>query len=244
MTMYMHLRAQKLLNSPKLNPCDKRLLYDVHDSRPTAAFAFFVVVIAMSIKGNCIQPPDGLDSIADGKAFDLRAHITAGFSPQLGICSLRQVAMGRKCSVANCRSNYTKDTKATVYGFPLKDEEQLDLWLAALPNVIRKSEVTRNMGVCDKHWPNATKMKTVRGKVVPATPPSVFPGCPSSFKRQTASSSSRNTDFRGVSSTARTREEDQLCDFDACDIIRGDFSDFVKSLSEKFSDCGLHVCYY
>lgn len=148
--------------------------------------------------------------------------------------------MGRKCSVANCRSNYTDETKATVYGFPLKNEDQLDLWLAALPNVIRKSDVTRFMGVCEKHWPHSAKMKSVRGKLVPATPPSVFPGCPSSFNRQTASSTSRNIDLRGISATARTRGEDEQPDFDARDIIREDFSCFVISLTEKFSS-GLHI---
>lgn len=140
--------------------------------------------------------------------------------------------MGRKCSVANCRSNYSRDTKETVYGFPLKNDEQLELWLSSLPNVIKKADVTRNMGVCRKHWPETTKMKTVNGKVIPATPPSIFTDCLPSFRRQTATSTSREVHQRQISAEARSRQEDELSEFERLDKIP-DYSNFVSELTER-----------
>lgn len=51
--------------------------------------------------------------------------------------------MPRKCSAANCRSNYdTFHCEVTVYGFP-KDIEERQLWINALPNKIEVCEMTK-----------------------------------------------------------------------------------------------------
>lgn len=147
--------------------------------------------------------------------------------------------MGRKCSVAKCRSNYDSNEKVTVYGFPLKDPKELESWLSSLPNIIKQESVTRNMGVCRLHWPSDTSMKSVNGKLRPDSPPTIFPGCPDSFKRQTCQTKLRDIQSRRVSSAARSTKKDELDDFEISDKIPKDFKIFIESVRQRISvtDC-------
>ena len=54
--------------------------------------------------------------------------------------------MPRKCSIAKCRSKYDATSKCAVYGFPLKNKDELWLWLAAIPNIIQKDSIMKYMG--------------------------------------------------------------------------------------------------
>lgn len=93
--------------------------------------------------------------------------------------------MGRSCSVGECKSGYgSKAYAGHIYGFP-PDEEEKREWLSTLPNFIDPNDVTKNMGVCDKHWPPGIPMKKRNKWMVPAVPPSIFDGIPASFQRQT-----------------------------------------------------------
>lgn len=81
--------------------------------------------------------------------------------------------MGRKYCVGGCRSNDDRE-KVSVYGFPTSDVDKLQRWLSVLPNVIDPKSVTRNMGVCAKHWEADAPMEKVNGKFRPSSPPDVF----------------------------------------------------------------------
>ena len=52
----------------------------------------------------------------------------------------------------------------------MSNDEELVSWLSVLPNVIKKEDVTRHMGICDLHWPDNSKKRRVKGKLIPAIP--------------------------------------------------------------------------
>ena len=97
--------------------------------------------------------------------------------------------MGRKCHVWGCRMGYSKSKrkeseKGKIYGFP-KDEAKARAWLRALPNNdIRYEQLTRNHGVCHKHFKidPETEMGSPEGggPRVPLVPPNYFPDVPKS----------------------------------------------------------------
>ena len=106
--------------------------------------------------------------------------------------------MPRKCSVANCKTNYATNSEQCVhvYQFP-SDEVLRQSWISALPNGLKK--VTKFMGVCRLHWPENAEMKLRFGHLIPAHPPSVFLNCPPSHVRQTVSTRSRDVEKRSIS---------------------------------------------
>ena len=99
--------------------------------------------------------------------------------------------MPRKCCVFTCKSNFAStDVSLRAFRFP-SDEEEKRLWINALPNSnITQENVTKNMVVCELHWPsNYQKGKYGR----PMTASTVF-HVPESCCRQTAPTVSRRCD--------------------------------------------------
>jgi hypothetical protein len=160
--------------------------------------------------------------------------------------------MPRKCSVANCTTNYDTDSTVNlyhVYQMP-RCPEKLKLWLSALPNIIE--HVTDNMGICKKHWPeNAPMEKVYRSRYlvgfyperykldyvlkiyfyqVPKDPPSIFLGCENSMKRQTAPTMSRNVSQRNLSLEIRAAVPDELDEFMQRDNII-DWNSFCREVA-------------
>ena len=114
--------------------------------------------------------------------------------------------MPRKCCTffdgVSCTTNYKTSTeKSSVFRFP-NEEGEKQRWISSLPNILPACD-TKNLGVCEKHWPVDYPTISVKGKRRPANPPFIF-GLPKSFLPQTYYSSSRDVDTRKVSSEART----------------------------------------
>lgn len=111
--------------------------------------------------------------------------------------------MPRKCSVGRCASMYdTTNEKVTVYGFPTPyDGPECKSWITALPNVV--GNVSKNIGVCEKHWPKDFTTIRKKGAIRPRDPPSVFT-VPNSYLCQTFGTSDRGVKRRKVLSEART----------------------------------------
>ena len=92
--------------------------------------------------------------------------------------------MPRKCCTVyngdKCTGNYDKTKnriceKVTVYGFP-SDKEEQKRWVKSLTNVLAV-EVTKNIGICEKHFPpDCPKRVAPGGRSVPLVPPSNFGG--------------------------------------------------------------------
>ena len=77
--------------------------------------------------------------------------------------------MPYKCSAGICRSNYKGEKeKVKIYPFP-SDPESIQMWVNALPNKL--TEVTVNMAVCIKYWPENHETFLKKGKVRPVNPP-------------------------------------------------------------------------
>ena len=155
--------------------------------------------------------------------------------------------MPRKCSVGNYKTNYDSSVssqsteKIPVYKFP-SDPDKLELWLSALPNLIFKESVTKNMGVCRRHWPDNANMIKTFGRYIPDEPPSIFPGCPKTFQRQTVPSSSRDVKNRCVLSASRSSDSDELKEFDQKDLLPTDFFEFTEQASKRdFANLSIHV---
>ena len=98
--------------------------------------------------------------------------------------------MPRKCSVYGCRTGYrrcfkngTPDSstslpvpyeKVKVFGFP-SSKEECHLWISALPNAnLQPDKITKNMGICEKHWPENAPMQLRGRHLCPSLPPSCF----------------------------------------------------------------------
>ena len=127
--------------------------------------------------------------------------------------------MPRKCCVFTCKSNFAStDVSLRAFRFP-SDEEEKRLWINALPNSnITQENVTKNMVVCELHWPsNYQKGKYGR----PMTASTVF-HVPESCCRQTASTVIRRCDERSVSMESRAhaaderkKESDKICSWES-----------------------------
>ena len=147
--------------------------------------------------------------------------------------------MGRKCSVVACRTNYKNESsRKTVYGFPLLDRDQLEKWVPALPNVIKISSITKNMGICEDHWPaDAPKKKIPGGHLIPTVPPSIFK-CPSSTLRQTVSFNDSNSENRGVLPSKLNSFADELETFNDLDRIPSNIQKFHEELLSRSTSYG------
>lgn len=99
-------------------------------------------------------------------------------------------AMPRKCSIGLCKSNYNSvnHPRISIFRFP-HTEEELDRWLSAIPHKIDKDKVTVNMGICARHWPDNFPTKRVKGRDVPAVPPTIFPPGAELYKRRPSNTS-------------------------------------------------------
>ena len=85
--------------------------------------------------------------------------------------------MGKKCCVINCKSGYDSEKKKpdyvpiSIYGFP-KDDEERQTWIDQLPKSnLSELTVTKNMGVCRKHFREDVRMRKQGDKFLPAEPP-------------------------------------------------------------------------
>ena len=118
--------------------------------------------------------------------------------------------MGRKCSTlwdgTSCKSGYKNDPnnkKYKVIGFP-NDSDEKKSWLDTLPNVIRLEDVTVNIGICLRHWPDNYDTKTVQGSSKrPLHPPSLFGSTSKTFFVQTATAMDRNVSERNLTADDR-----------------------------------------
>ena len=95
----------------------------------------------------------------------LRTHhlltVTVYFS-----CNCEAGNMPRKCCTMfdgkPCKSNYdSTEEKVTVYSFPKEASEQ-ERWVPNLPNKLT-CNISKNIGVCAKHWPVDCAKVKVRG---------------------------------------------------------------------------------
>lgn len=107
--------------------------------------------------------------------------------------------MPQKCSVGGCHSNYSTTKRYFIYKFPT-DPDECEKWLSVSRNVIDKDAITKNMGVCRRHWPENITMKKLFGREVSDCPPSLFVDCPPSFSRQTTNIMDRNVENRKITS--------------------------------------------
>ena len=122
--------------------------------------------------------------------------------------SIRAVNMGKRCSADVCKTNYDSekqknkkaklDAKIRLFSFP-SDPAKRTAWVSALPNVLEK--VTKNMGVCEKHWPPNLPTIRVKGHDLPLNPPSIW-SVPDSFCKQHKSHDRAVMD-RGIDAESR-----------------------------------------
>ena len=104
--------------------------------------------------------------------------------------------MPRKCCVAGlCQC-----TKLYQYRLPA-DTDECDRWVRSLPNTTRM--VTKNIGVCEEHWPQGFPTVRKKGKNRPQNPPSVFKYVPNSFRAQTLVSPRRELNRRNIDYESR-----------------------------------------
>ena len=138
--------------------------------------------------------------------------------------------MPKKCSVGNCRGNYTSESeKVTVFSFPT-DENERKRWLNALPNIIPPEHVTKNMGVCCRHWPPDARTKSVKGHKIPIDPPELF-DVPQTFVKQ-VQSRDRDVDSRRISFEIRSSQPDELEEFIKKDSFNS-FEDLLDGLKYR-----------
>ena len=125
--------------------------------------------------------------------------------------------MPRKCSVVGCRSNYPKTGEyVTVYRLPT-DQAEKQRWLSAIP---RDNMPTSNdTVVCNKHWPADCETVTKKGKIRPASPPTIFPNVPAS-QIPTAPGKPRNNEM--VLLENRAALPDELPQYEAHDSLTYD----------------------
>ena len=87
--------------------------------------------------------------------------------------SSHQYIMVNKCSVGNCKSNYSSQKSPYIPVYKLPDDlSERDTWIAALPNKVNS---TSNVRICRLHWlsgniPMIKKRRFAR----PRDPPSIF----------------------------------------------------------------------
>ena len=118
------------------------------------------------------------------------------------------------------------EDKIPVYSFPTDPTEKAE-WVRAMPDDLNVESVTKHMGLCAIHFPNA-KMRKIGNNSRPIDPPSYFPGAPRSswgpspFKKRCT-----------LSAAAETRRPDpgeELNSFLLGDLLNLDT--FTKKLQE------------
>lgn len=137
--------------------------------------------------------------------------------------------MGRKCCVTGCNSNYSAVDKVTVYRLP-RDLAERERWIKAIPR--DNIPNTPNTVVCIKHFPEDFETVSVKGRLRPKDPPSIFPNVPKSLI-PTPPPLPRST--TKSSSTVRCHQPDELDEFSKRDIV--DFDTLCSSIPNR--DLGL-----
>ena len=84
--------------------------------------------------------------------------------------------MPRKCTTLGCKTGYsTCKDKYAIFAFP-NDFEEKKQWISAMPDDLKVEDISKYMGLCAKHFPNAKMKKSRKGKcLVPDEPPTYFP---------------------------------------------------------------------
>ena len=100
------------------------------------------------------------------------------------------VAMGRKCVIKGCKTNYLSLVNESkndglqktikTYSFPNKSKHQQERsrWIKSIP-FWKEDEIDKMSTpvVCEKHWPvGFAEKKGDRGRMRPVDPPSIFEG--------------------------------------------------------------------
>ena len=136
--------------------------------------------------------------------------------------------MGRKCCVTECRGNYDKNHKATVFRLPSAktNPHERKRWLQVIPR--DNTPDSKDTSVCIDHWPKGFKTVMVHGKVRPRNPPSIFPNIPLSMLPTPADKPRTTT---RTSLEVRTSQEDELNAFVISDKISFDF--LISSASKR-----------
>ena len=80
--------------------------------------------------------------------------------------------MGRKCCVTNCRRTYDNKSKEKVFRVPADGNEK-KRWLSVIFR--DNTPGTRDMVVCERHWPNGYETVIRYGKQRLLNPPLPFP---------------------------------------------------------------------
>ena len=112
--------------------------------------------------------------------------------------------MGRKCCVTGCKSNYYPTDKVSVFRLP-KYKAERERWMKAIPR--DNIPDSTNTVICIKHFPDGFETVSVKGRLRPKNPPSIFSNLPKSLV-PTPVPLARTT-FRS-SSLVRSVESDQL----------------------------------
>ena len=89
-------------------------------------------------------------------------------------------------------------------------------WIKSLPNVLT-CQVSKNIGICDKHFPpDCPRIKKPGGSLVPTVPPSIFGTTKSSLFVQTAFSPrvAVTAESRRSNEETRRLEADKIISFD------------------------------
>ena len=115
--------------------------------------------------------------------------------------------MVRKCCVTGCRSNYDSTNKVTVFRLP-KDKDERERWMKAIPR--DNIPDSPNTVVCIKHFPEGFETVSVKGKLRPKNPPSVFPDLPKSLIPTSVPKARTTCRSR---SSVRSVEPDQLQEY-------------------------------
>lgn len=138
-----------------------------------------------------------------------------------------------------CRSNYDSTSERyKIYCFP-SDKEDLERWLSIHPN--RLTKITKNMGVCEKHWPTDVPMSDSLRYPRPLLPPSIFPDCPPAVLRPRPSKA-RDVEERLVSSTARSSKSDEWDDYMAIDKVEASsWDEFVSKMRDQAKHLNLFL---
>lgn len=68
--------------------------------------------------------------------------------------------MPKSCVVPGCKSNYYGGEYIPVFSFPTATERR-ELWIKKIPR--ENLTITKNSGVCIKHFPDEKILKEIRG---------------------------------------------------------------------------------
>ena len=95
--------------------------------------------------------------------------------------------------------------------FPSDHDERLR-WIKALPNAnLRVEDITKNMGICEKHWPSNVPKQLCGRHLCPSVPPSCFSSQIPQSSLPTAPATPRSTSK--ALSSVRTIDTDETKEF-------------------------------